>query len=266
MHNSLPSLDMFYPPWKDISNKYETLFDNLKTSVSDPVHYKKREESLYWEHFGFELILTMLLSQGTEFNTSDEDVQLIVKDVQNTSKEIDFQIRINGNPVFFGVTHFHGRPNDLKKDVVKENTPVGDNNVIVSTRYQKEYLNRRIAVRIAREGKTIFDYDYIYILFPKLDIGFGGGLDVIPLGFQFDYDSNYKYKPVAMTGLILIGSYIETKPPTTYISEDKLLVRTLAFETCSPHMSHILSQLDNMVIDMTKRNQQVRNLLKKRSG
>lgn len=274
MSTSLPSLDAFYPPWKDISDKYEILFDGLKTRVTDPSHYRKREEALFWEHYCFEIMLTILLGKGITFETSVQDVQPIVQDMQGTSKEIDFRIRIGDIPVLFGVTHFHGRPNDLRKDVERENTPVhnirrdgdssGHDGIIVGIRSQKEYLNRRIAVRIAKEGKTKFAHDYIYILFPKLDIGFGGGLDSIPVGFQFDKYSKYDYRPVAMTGLILIGQYIETEPPDTGISENELIVRTTAFQSCSPKISRVLSLIDNTIIDETKRNKQVREILSKK--
>lgn len=271
MSTSLPSLDAFYPPWKDISDKYETLFHDLKTRVKDPSHYRKMEESLVWEYYGFEIMLTILLCRGITFETSVQDVQPIVQDMQGTSKEIDFRIRIGDIPVLFGVTHFHGRPKDLRKDVERENIPLhnirrdeaslGHDGIIVGIRSQKEYLNRRIAVRIAKEGKTKFAHDYIYILFPKLDIGFGGGLDAIPVGFQFDKYSKYDYRPVAITGLVLIGKYIGTEPPDTCISEDKLLVRSTAFQSCSPEISRVLNLIDNTIIDETKRNKQVREIL-----
>jgi hypothetical protein len=275
MRTSLPSLDAFYPPWRDISYKYEMLFQCLKTRIKDPSHYKKMEESLFWEYYAFEIILTILLYKGIQFETSVEDIQPIVQDMKGTSKEIDFRIHIGEIPVLFGVTHFQGRPKDLRKDVERTNIPLlkfrrdgfplERNGTLVSTRPQREYLNRRIAVRIAREGKIKFYHDYIYILFPKLDIGFGGGLDVIPIGFQFDKYSKYKYMPVAITGLILIGQYIETEPPHTGISENELIVRTKVFQSCSPKIARILRFIDNTIIDETKRNKQVKEILSKKN-
>lgn len=274
MSNSIPTLDAFYPPWKHISDKYETLFVRLKMNEKNPSHYRKREEALFWEHRGFELMVTVLLGRGIRFETSVQDVQPIIRDIQGASKEIDFRIRICDIPVLFGVTHFYGRPKDLRKDFEREYTPVhnirqdgvplGHGGIILGKRSQEEYLNRRIAVRIAREGRTKFNYDYIYVLFPKLEIGFGGGLDAIPDGFQFDRDSKYDYRPVAITGLVLIGQYIEVGPRGTgSISEDKLIVRTLAFESCSIEISRVLRFIDNTILDNTKRNKQVREILSK---
>lgn len=274
MSTNLPSLDVFYPPWRDICDKYETLFQDLKTRVKNPFQYRKREEALFWEHYGFEIMLTILLGKSITFETGVQDVQPIVQDIQGTSKEIDFRIRIGGIPVLFGITHFHGRPKDLRKDVERTNIPLRKigrdgfslehDGIMVSTRPQKEYLNRRIAVRIATEGKTKFYHDYIYILFPKLDIGFGGGLDTIPVGFQFDKDSKYDYRPVAMTGLVLIGQHIQTEPPDTGISKNELIVRTKAFQSCSPKIARVLRLIDNTIIDETKRNKQVRETLSKK--
>jgi hypothetical protein len=271
MSSNPPSLDSFYPPWTAISDKYELLFDTLKARPGNPAYHREKEAGLFWEHFGFELVVTLLVRQGIRFETGVQDVQPVIQDVHGVNKEVDFRIQICDVPVIFGVTHFCGHPKDLRKDVQQENTPVhgirqngvlvADRGTILSTRSQKEYLNRRIAVRIASEGKTRFPHDYIYILFPVLDIGFGGGLDAIPLEFQFDRDSTYKYRPIGMTAVILIGQHIETQSRTMTISGDKLIVRTLPFDSCSAQISHILHTMDGTIIDMTKRNRQIREIL-----
>jgi hypothetical protein len=255
-----------------ISNKYELQFSALKDKIKEPIKHEEREESLYWEEFGFELMVNILLERGIPFDTTVDDVQPLVKDLNGIEKEIDFRIRIRGNEVFFGVSHFYGRRKDLEKDMGDVDIEVvelrrGEEVIpgkgkIVGVRPQKEYLNRRMAVRVAREGRHKFSSDYIYIFFPKLDRGFGGGLDCISKTFTFSSKANYEYRPFGITGLIVVGNYAEITTTFKGIREETLLVRTLAFDDSSNLMKGFLADLDMNTIDMRDRLEQVRTLLK----
>lgn len=271
MDGPLQSLDSMYPPWKTIADKYESLFDDLKVRRGDAADYSQKEEALFWENQGFELMVTLLVRKRIPFEAGVQDVQPIIEDERGVPKEVDFRMRIRNIPTLFGVTHFHDGPKDLQKDVEGRSTPiheirkngnfVASHGTIVGSRPQDEYLNRRIAVRIAREGKTKLPYDYIYMLFPQCAPGFGGGLDCIPLGFQFDRESKYEYKPVGITGLVLIGQHIKATSTGMNISDDELLIRTLPFPSCSPVARQLLQALDHCVVSNRKRNEQAQEVI-----
>lgn len=78
------TLASVFPPWGDISDKYEALFVALKNSIKDPDMLAEKEESLYWEQFAFQLIITMLLAKQIQFETSADDVQPAIKDLNGT--------------------------------------------------------------------------------------------------------------------------------------------------------------------------------------
>lgn len=271
MYTPPPSLESMYPPWRIITDKYESLFSDLKARSGSAADYGEKEEALFWENYGFELMITLLVHRQIPFEAGAEDVQPIIEDENGVPKEVDFRIRILNTPVLFGVTHFRDGPKDLEKDIEPQVPPIRPirrngvvaqgSEVIVASRPHREYMNRRIAVRIAREGKTRFPHDYIYILFPQCALGFGGGLDCISQDFSFDTDSKYRYRPIGMTGLILIGQHIKATPKEVSLSQDQLLVRTLAFPSSSPVASGVLQSLDHFVINERKRNQQVREIM-----
>lgn len=272
MNEDVLTLSSIFSPWEAISDKYEGLFSALKDSIQDPGQLFQKEESLFWEQFAFELIITMLLAKHIPFEATANDVQPIVKDLDGMEKEIDFRIRILGREVYFGATHFYGRPKDLGKDtedvdieirnIERNGIPHSETGKIVKRRSHIEYLNRRMAVRVAREGKHKLNNDYIYIFFPKLDPGFGGGLDGISKGFTFSSKANYEYRPFGITGIIVIGQYVERTHKYARLQKDILLVRTLAFDSCSELMKQILTNFDMNTIDMRIRNRQVEALLK----
>lgn len=133
----------------------------------------------------------------------------------------------------------------------------------MGVRPHNEYLNRRMAVRVAREGRHKFKSDYIYIFFPKLDRGFGGGLDGISKTFTFTSKANYEYKPIGITGLIVVANYVEITPTFKGIRENTLLLRTLAFNNCSNQITSFLADLDSNTIDMGLRYKQAKALLEK---
>ena len=217
-------------------------------------------------------MITILLAKHMSFNTSDNDVQPLVKDLNGIEKEIDFRIRIMGNEVYFGVSHFYGRRKDLEKDTEEVNIDVRDirseklhlsGGRIVEKRSQTEYLNRRMIVRVAKEGRHKFKNDYIYIFFPKLDLGFGGGLDCISKKFTFSSKANYEYRPYGITGLMVVGKYVEVTPQFSRIREDTLLVRALAFNNCSDWIKAFLADLDMNTINMGLRYEQAKALLER---
>lgn len=248
--------------WKQIADHYESLFGALDRKGN--VH---EEESLFWEEETFAYIWTILMAQRIEFNAGKDDVRPVVFDENGTKIEIDFRLFINEKPIYFDITHFSGRHQDLNKDKqsldvaihdfktsdakVESNNGLG-NPRIVSVRSQKEYLNRRIAVRVAKEGRHKLSLDHVYIFIPKLDIGFGGGIDSIPVDFDFDKSSSYTYKETSIKGIILIGAYTECTKSGSRIHEDKLIVRAKVLPNCSPLTAGLLKQIDHTILDLSK--------------
>lgn len=100
MNHNVATLSSFFPAWESISEKYELLFSNLEKNIRDQIKREEKEESLHWEQFAFELMITILLAKHLPFDTSDNDVQPLVKDVNGLEKEIDFRIRIMGEEVY----------------------------------------------------------------------------------------------------------------------------------------------------------------------
>jgi hypothetical protein len=242
-----------------ILDRYEQLFDSLE---------QKEQAALFWEQYGFETIFIILRSLRIPFRIAPEDIRPYVRTIDGTKAEIDFRMEIDRTPVYFGATAFYNRPPDLMKDLEETNVPVQgvkretlyDGQLIstedigeatlVSKRRQTEYLNRRMAVRIAREGKRIFPHDYIYMFFPQADPGFGGGIDGIPASFKFE--SNYTFKQTGIRGIMLIGKYVEFDSRGMRVRKDKWCLRTKALG-CSTPLEKLIQRVDGVTLDLTAR-------------
>jgi len=261
-----------------IMDKYESLFTEIEKCFKGRPEFERQEEALFWEQFGFECVARTLLHFGINFQIEETDIRPVVQDVTGKEVEIDFRMRINNQTVYFGVTHFYGRPKDLGKDMVKVDIPAKDikygepgkmlpvtgTGRIREVRSQKEYLQRRLVVRTAREGLHKFNNDYVLIAFPKLDLGFGSGLDAIPTDFEFDSGSSYYYKEKGFTALILIGHLVEKTKKESGIKETGLIIRTKTFKSSTTSMQDILRRINRLEIDITNVIQSVQQLM--RSG
>ena len=154
----------------------------------------------------------LLLQLDFSFKASADSVQKLIKSTDEVDKEIDFSIHLFEKEIYFGVTSFSDSLKDFSKDT--NDTSIEIKNLkysngltspiarITSIRSHHEYMNRRLAVRIAKEGKHKLDSDYIYVVFPKSAKGFGGGLDAISKDFTFT-DSKYTYQSNGITGIII---------------------------------------------------------------
>jgi hypothetical protein len=270
MSHPIPALASVFSPWKSICDKYDVICEEIPRKYPSKVKADEKEESIHWEQIAFELIITLLLGTKIPFETTAADVQRIVKSTEKIDKEIDFSIRVKGEEIYFGVTSFRDSEKDFSKDV--NTNPVNISDVtysdgtfskeatISSFRPHSEYLNRRLAVRVATEGKHKLDCDYIYIVFPKTAIGFGGGLDAISKDFSFS-DSNYNYPTNGITGLVVIGEYINIQPKGMFIENGIWLVKTIAFPHASSTTSKMLAELDNITVDMRAKFQEIREML-----
>jgi len=254
------SLEDIDKRWLPIGSRYESLFAALDSKT------KATGEALLWEMEAFTYVWNILLAKGIEFESSENDVRPIVLDDNDKQIEIDFRIFFNKKPIFFDVTCFRGGPRDLKLDKVSVNIPIYDcktskagelnsrnllNPRIVAIGSHKEYLNRKIAVRIAKEGQHKFSTDHVYIFIPQVAIGFGGGIDGIPSDFNFDESSAYKYKETGIKGIILVGAYIEPIGAESKINKQKLIVRTKVFPNCSLVTAALLKQIDYTSLDLS---------------
>jgi hypothetical protein len=262
------TLEKIYPPWSKICDRYDILHNGL--SQKDLKDFHRKEEALVWEQFTFELIICLLLQNNIDFYTDINDVQPIVKTVDKKSVEIDFRIIVEKRSIYFGVTHFYGREKDLQKDIKELNIPLTqlatsegkfDGGTITSLRDSHDYLNRRMVSRVSTEGNNLFSNDYIYIFIPKVGLGFGEGIDSIPTGFNFSSVSNYTYKQNNISGIVLIGHYIEKNEKKSRINKDKLAVKTLPLNNKSSSTKKFLDLINGCFIDMTNRNEQMRKLL-----
>jgi hypothetical protein len=270
MSNSLPKSEFVFPVWQSICAKYDVIWGEIPRKYPSATKAAEKEKSIYWEQAAFELIISLLLGKKVPFETTANDVQKIVKTTENIDEEIDFSIRIKGEEIYFGVTSFRDSEKDFSKDVNTDSIDisdikysdgtVSDEAMISSSRPHSEYLNRRLAVRVAREGKHKLERDYVYIVFPTVAIGFGGSLDAISKDFSF-FDSKYTYQSNSITGLIVVGEHINTQTEGMFIENDIWLLKTIAF----PHASHIvreiLIELDNTIVDMRAKFQEMREML-----
>jgi hypothetical protein len=92
----------------------------------------------------------------------------------------------------------------------------------------------------------------VYIFIPKVDIGFGGGIDLIPADFNFDESSCYAYQETSIKGVILIGAYTDIIDEGSQPNEKKLIVRTKVFPSCSSSVANFLKQIDCSVLDRSE--------------
>jgi hypothetical protein len=250
--------------------RYEQLFDSLE---------QNNHAALFWEQYGFETIFPILKQLKIPFRINPGDIRPYVRTVDGKEVEVDFRIEIDSTPVYFGVTAFYSRPEDLLKDLEDINAPLHDlkqdtfydghlisseeigSATLVKKRPQTEYLNRRMAVRIAREGKHMFPHDYIYIFFPQADPGFGGGIDGIPASFKFE--SNYTFKQSGIRGIMLIGQYVEVHSRGMMVRKDKWCMRTKPLG-CSSQLEYLLKRLDGVTLDLKPRLNSMKAILEAR--
>jgi hypothetical protein len=259
-----------FPPWKAICDKYDVICEEIPKKYSSKTKADQKEESIHWEQTAFELMILLLLGKKIPFETTENDVQKIIKTEKNIDKEIDFSIRVKDQEIYFGATSFNHSEKDISKDFHPTSIEIldirySDGTVseaanISSLRSHSVYLNRRLAVRVAKEGKHELDSDYVYIVFPKSDAGFGGGLDAISKDFSFS-ESSYTYPKNGITGLILIGEHINIQAKKMSIEHGIWLVKTIAFSHSSPVVREMLSQLNNITIDMRPRFQEIYKIL-----
>jgi hypothetical protein len=253
-----------------ILDRYEQLFDTLEPD---------KHAALFWEQYGFATMFCILRQSEIPFRIDPGDIRPYVRTVDGTEAEIDFRMEINGTPVYFGVTAFYNRPQDLLKDLEEENIPLHGGKretfydgqlisseelgevTLIKKRRQTEYLNRRMAVRIAREGKHIFPHDYIYMFFPQADPGFGGGIDGIPASFKFE--SNYTFKQTGIRGIMLIGQYVEVHSRGLRVRNDKWCMRAKPLG-CSSQLENLLKRLDGITLDLTPRLRSMKAILEAR--
>jgi len=259
MSSPLLRLDSVCPSWKDICDKYDNISAEIPQHYSSEEKAAQKEESIFWEQTALELMITCLVNAHIPFDINADDIQKNVKTTEGRDKEIDFSIRIKNQEIYFGVTSFSDRDIDFEKDKVDvtcdiqeiryPDETVSNTAKLISHRPAYQYLNRRLVTRVAREGKHRLDSDYIYIAFPKIAAGFGGGLDAISKDFSFD-GSNYDYKENGITGLVLIGEYINIQHRNSFIDSDIWLVKATSFSHASPVIQEFLAQLDNITINI----------------
>jgi hypothetical protein len=272
MSQKFLTLAMIFPSWKHICDKYDEICKSLPKQYPTRKQRLDKEESIHWEQTAFESILMLLIRFKIPFTTSASEVQKNIKTSDGKDKEIDFSINILGQEIYFGATSFRDSRKDLNKDTISTNHSIHDirysngrftkSAQVTSIRPYDAYLNRRLAVRVAREGKHVLQSDYIYVVFPTKDFGFGGGLDVLGKDFSFD-NTDYHYKTNSITGLILIGELINVQSNKEYIERDVWVVKTKAFPHASDTVKMLLRQLDNATIDHRIDHQIIRDMLKK---
>jgi hypothetical protein len=270
MPPSLPTLDPFFAPWKDICVKYDAICEGLLTQHPSKEDADRKEESIHWEQTAFELLILLLVALKVPFDTGADCVQKIIKTQDGKDKEIDFSIFINGTELFFGVTSFSDSEKDFSKDLDVTDIPitdlkypdgtVSDTAKITTVRSHRAYLDRRLVVRVAKEGKHLLPSDYIYIAFPKIAPGFGRGLDAIAKDFSFG-EGDYTFPENGITGLILIGEYLNIQPKRKSIERDIWLIKTKAFPHASETARDLLLQLDGKTIDMRPKFEDIRKLM-----
>lgn len=272
MTTPLPKLESVFPQWRTICDKYDAICARIPQTYPSEQKAAQKEESIHWEQTAFELIITLLISARVPFETSDNNIQKIVKSTSGVDKEIDFSIHVKSKEIYFGVTSFSDSEKDFSKDVNDTSIDISDVEYsdgtvsdaakIISVRPHGAYLNRRLVVRVAKEGKHILDSDYIYIVFPKRAAGFGGGLDAISKDFSFSNSkSSYIYPNNGITGLIIVGEYVNIQSNKMFIEHGVWLVKTIAFPHASSTVGEILAQMDNTIVDMRPKFQEVRNML-----
>jgi hypothetical protein len=266
----LPTLDSFFAPWKDICAKYDAICENLLSQHPSKEDADRKEESIHWEQTAFELLILLLVVLKIPFNTGADCVQKVIKTLDGKDKEIDFSIFINGTELFFGVTSFSDSEKDFSKDLDITDIPISDlkypdgtvsgTATITSVRSHQAYLDRRLVVRVAKEGRHPLPSDYIYIAFPKVAPGFGRGLDAIAKDFSFG-EGDYTFQENGITGLILIGEYLNIQPKWESIERDVWLIKTKAFRHASETARQLLHLLDGKTIDMRPKFDEIRKLM-----
>jgi hypothetical protein len=243
-----------------VLDRYEDLFAKLKAD---------QHQALFWEQYGFETVFVLLRGLHVPFEIQPDDIRPWVKTRDGQNVEIDFRITIRDQLVYFDVTAFYEREQDLRKDLIEVISPaygikrhtyqgsrlisseaLGDGQLTI-TRRKKDYLDRRIAVRIAREGKHDFPCDHVYVFFPMKGPALGGGIDGIPASFQFG--TAYYYKETGIAGLVLVGESVQTEGREMKIRKEQWRVRTRTFPRCSPMMESILKSVDTVTISNTNR-------------
>ena len=117
MTPKLATLEMKFPQWKLICDKYDLICEELPKKYPSRELALKKEESIHWEQTAFENILELLIHFNISFTTSASHVQKNIRTIDGKNKEIDFSITIYGHEIYFGATSFRDSKKDFNKDV-----------------------------------------------------------------------------------------------------------------------------------------------------
>lgn len=215
-------------------------------------------ERIYHEAFALDLVLGALRRYRIKHTFTLDDLNLFLPDQAGVQCEIDFRIIIEGSPILFGATRFNYNDRDLQKDFKTTDIPVSDFKIngrpipqgilrITGIQSRASVIRRKIAVRIATEGKHEFGQDYVYVMF-CYDRPRDVWPDIIPPTFEFETPErdNYFLKQKAFSGICLVGAL---RKADGTIDTSGFFCRTHTFPRAGQVVKRLLSVLDRAQVN-----------------
>jgi hypothetical protein len=207
-----------FPAVDEIARYYEDRkAEVLRKHLRQPAEWQALE-GIHHEALALDIVMGCASALGLHVAFGLNDLNPGVYDSDGVLCERDFRLRIEGEEILFGATRvsFNGR--DCEKDVTAVDVPVRDLTIngvkqpddrsrVVSIQSWATVLRRKIAVRVATEGKRIFPCDYVYLLF-WYEHPYSTWPDILPDSFTFEQRSadGYEIREKGFSGLCLIGA------------------------------------------------------------
>jgi hypothetical protein len=208
---------MSFPSVEELAMYYEARkADVLRKRLPEPAEWQALE-GIHHEALALDIVVGFANARGLRVDFGLDDLNPHVRDSEGVLCELDFRLRIEGDEILFGATRFSFNGRDLGKDIDVVDVPIWDLKIngmkqrdgrarIVSVQSRASVLRRKIAVRIAKEGRHRFQRDHVYLLFwyehPR-----STWPDTIPESFAFEQRSpeDYDIKEGSFSGLCLVG-------------------------------------------------------------
>lgn len=209
-------------------------------------------EGVHHEALAFDIVMGLINHERLQVEFGIDDFNPLIRDSLGVKCEIDFRLRIQDETLLFGATRFNLNERDSTKDIRDVDIPIWDVYVngelqaegyskIVSIQSIDSIIRRKMAVRVAREGKHEFSDDYIYFMF-WYEHPDAPWPDRVSEDFKFqDSSDSYYLQDKGFAGICLVGAAPHQEK---FIDGTKLIVKTHAFQRARPTTRKLLGMLD----------------------
>lgn len=238
---------------EEVAKYYEYRKEEFRKKGLSKKNLYEALEGVHHEALAFDILMGFLIHEGIKVEFEIEDFNPLIEDSFGVKCEIDFRLRVEDETLLFGATRFNFNDRDSAKDIRDVDIPIWDvhvNGELQAEGYSKissiqsfdGIIRRKMAVRVAREGKHEFLNDYIYFMF-WYEHPYAPWPDRVSEDFKFEDSSldSYYLQEKSFAGICLVGAAPHS---TQLVDGTKLIVKTHVFQRAKPITRKILEKLD----------------------